>query len=466
MRGPLLGAWSLCVACAPASPAPASPPPDAELVAFLDTNPDPDVVEVSVVVTPAVVEYLPGRPAHVWAYRDASAEGAPARVPGPLLEAKRGDLVIVHAQNELPADGTSIHFHGIRPDAEMDGAHHAMLPGASWEQRFVAKDAGLYWYHPHIRADVQIERGLYGPLVVREGEAQRPPGDRILVLDDVKLGEDGDLAGEWTEDDVLHGRQGNVLLVNGVSSPRLRATAGSRERWRLVNASNGLPFNLELDGRSLTVIGWDGGRIGEPYETQTLLIAPGERYDVLVDIGGKAGDSIALRTAQGAHHGGTTAGLAETILTVAVEDGLPDSAAPAPAPALEALPVVAATPERTFVLGENLGDPYGPFFTINDVVWPFHTPIAGKLGDLEIWRVQNEASGDHPFHLHGMFFQVLDRDGIPEQRLGWKDTVLVPAAGAVRFAVRYDAPGVWMYHCQIPEHAERGMMGDLLVDAP
>jgi FtsP/CotA-like multicopper oxidase with cupredoxin domain len=455
-------AASFCVACAPAPEAPAPREVLPELVPFVDTNPDPNVVEVSLVVTTGSVEYRPDRPAQVWGYRDGAVEGARVRVPGPLLEAKRGDLVIVHARNEMPTDGTSIHFHGIRLDADMDGAHHAMLPGKTWEQSFVAKDAGLFWYHPHIRADVQIERGLYGAVLVREAEAPRSRGDRILVLDDVKLGEDGDLAGAWTEEDILHGRQGNLLLVNGVPHPVVHATRGSRERWRIVNTSNGRIFDLDLDGLPFTVIGWDGGRIGEPYETRTLLVAPGERYDVLVDIPASAGDSIAVRTGA-AHHDGSATEAREEVFSVAVEEGPPVDVAPAPVPVVEPLPVVSETPERLFVLEEDLEDPYGPFFTINQELWPFHTPIEGKLNDLEVWRVENDTNSAHPFHLHGMFFQVLDRDGAPEARLGWKDTVLVSAGSSLRFAVRYDAPGVWMYHCQIPEHAERGMMGDLIV---
>jgi FtsP/CotA-like multicopper oxidase with cupredoxin domain len=73
---------------------------------------------------------------------------------------------------------------------------------------------------------------------------------------------------------------------------------------------------------------------------------------------------------------------------------------------------------------------------------------------------------DHPFHLHGMFFQVLDDEGAPAEPLAWKDTVNVPKEQTLRFAVRYDAAGRWMYHCHILEHAERGMMGELVVEAP
>jgi FtsP/CotA-like multicopper oxidase with cupredoxin domain len=454
----------LCAACAPASPAPVPRKALPEPIPFVDTNPDPDIVEVSLVVSEGSVEYLPNRPAEAWGYLDAAAENHVLRVPGPLIEAKRGDLVIVHARNELPKDGTSIHFHGVRLSSDMDGAHHAMLPGIEWEQRFIAKDAGLFWYHPHIRADVQLERGLYGPLVIRDNGSARTRGERILVLDDVKLGADGNLAGDWSVEDMLHGRQGNVLLVNGIPNAEVRVTAGSRERWRLVNTSNGRLFHLELEGHSFSVMGWDGGFLSEPYETFALTIAPGERYDVLVDIAGNAGDSFALRQV-GGHHG-AAADLSETILTMVVEEGLPVDASPLPSPEVPAIPVSQATPERTFVLEEDLDKPYGPIFTINKEIWPFHTPIEGTLGALEIWRLQNAATGDHPFHLHGMFFQVLDIDGFPSSRLGWKDTVLVPSGATLRFAVRYDEPGVWMYHCQIPEHAERGMMGDLIVAPP
>lgn len=454
----------LCAACAPASSAPTSRKVLPELIPFVDTNPDPDIVEISLLVAEGTVEYLPGRPAHVWGYRDASVEGSLVRVPGPLIEAKQGDLVIVHARNELPKDGTSLHFHGIRLSSDMDGAHHTMLPGEVWEQRFVAKDAGLFWYHPHIRGDVQIERGLHGPLVVRENEASRSPGDRILVLDDVKLDANGALPEQWTKEDILHGRQGNVLLVNGAPNPELRVTAGSRERWRVVNTSNGRLIHLTLDEHVFTVIGWDGGRLGEAYETKTLPISPGERYDVLVDVTGKVGDSFALRT--GVHHAGAAIDSAGTLLTMVIENGSSVNAAPGPALDITPLPISVATPERMFVLEEDLDKPIGPLYTINKELWPFHTPIEGTLGALEVWRVQNAASGDHPFHLHGMFFQVLDIDGVPNSRLGWKDTVLVPSGSALRFAVRYDEPGVWMYHCQIPEHAERGMMGDLIVGPP
>jgi FtsP/CotA-like multicopper oxidase with cupredoxin domain len=86
-----------------------------------------------------------------------------------------------------------------------------------------------------------------------------------------------------------------------------------------------------------------------------------------------------------------------------------------------------------------------------------------SYGATEIWEIVNDAEMDHPFHIHGMFFQVLDVDGTGPDALGLKDTFIVPQATTAHIAVSYDAAGEWMYHCHILEHAERGMMGMLSV---
>jgi FtsP/CotA-like multicopper oxidase with cupredoxin domain len=104
-----------------------------------------------------------------------------------------------------------------------------------------------------------------------------------------------------------------------------------------------------------------------------------------------------------------------------------------------------------------------PVFTINNEAYPNITPVMGAMNTIEVWEVQNESEMDHPFHLHGMEFQVVDPAGATLGSRGWKDTVNVPQLSTVRFAVRFDAPGRWMYHCHILEHAERGMIGELVV---
>lgn len=100
-------------------------------------------------------------------------------------------------------------------------------------------------------------------------------------------------------------------------------------------------------------------------------------------------------------------------------------------------------------------------FTINDKAFPDGLALDAHEGDVEIWSVRNESEMDHPFHLHGHFFRVLDVNGIPPPWLGWKDIVNVPNMSTLRFAVQYGEPGRWMFHGHILEHAERGMMGEL-----
>ena len=127
---------------------------------------------------------------------------------------------------------------------------------------------------------------------------------------------------------------------------------------------------------------------------------------------------------------------------------------------VEALPIDASTPVRKFLLEEEEAETPAdePRFFINKEVFPDVTPVSVGMDDLEIWEVTNDATMDHPFHLHGTFFQVLD-----QPHLGWKDTVNVPQKSTVRYVVRFDNPGMWMFHCHILEHSERGMMGELHV---
>jgi FtsP/CotA-like multicopper oxidase with cupredoxin domain len=196
-------------------------------------------------------------------------------------------------------EATTIHWHGIRVPNGSDGTHatqHLVQPGETFDYQFVAVDAGTFWYHPHHHSDVQIERGLAGALIVR-GDVDVPvDADRIFVLDDVKLEPSGALSDVTDDLDVMLGRQGNVILANGRSGGEIIVRNGARERWRFVNAANGRYFNLQLPDRTFTVIGWDGGLLAEPYSAQTILIAPGERYEVLVEISGVPGEIIPLQT--------------------------------------------------------------------------------------------------------------------------------------------------------------------------
>jgi FtsP/CotA-like multicopper oxidase with cupredoxin domain len=450
---------------------PTPPRETAGLTTLSDQNPDPKIVEVHLVAGITTIEYFPGKPIEVLAYRDGAVEGAVGQVPGPLLEARKGDRVIVHYRNELTVD-TTVHWHGLRLPNASDGTPSSQMPvppGGTYVYSFVAEDDGTFWYHPHMEADVLIERGLYGAVRII-GDSEPPAtADRVFVLDDVKLTGDGELSTDTTPLDVMLGRQGNFLLVNGRMRPSIAARARSRERWRFVNTANGRYFNLTFADRPFLVIAWDGGLLPRPYSTNSLVIAPGERYEVLVTFSQADGDQqFVLRTVHyDRGHNIPDPGPLD-LMQVRVEPNLtPDPGPEAPFVWGEwnPIPVAAATPVRKFELKEEESAAFPKFF-INDQAFPNHTPISGMENEVAVWEIHNDTEMDHPFHLHGMFFQVLDVNGLPPQHRGVKDTVNVPQKSKLRFAVRYGPHGNWMYHCHILEHAERGMMGELRIGTP
>jgi FtsP/CotA-like multicopper oxidase with cupredoxin domain len=457
----LLAIVALATACAEAHD---DAPPSAELVPAVDVDADPAAVEYALVAEVATAEYLPGKPAEVWAYRDENADDGRAGVPGPLLRARLGDAVLVRLRNDLPVP-TTIHWHGVRVPAGADGTSASQVeipPGESYEYAFTAVDAATFWYHPHVEADVQIERGLYGALVVDHPDDPPVDVDRMLVLDDVKLEASGELSEQTNALDLMLGRQGNVLLVNGVQQPTLPARSGTRERWRFVNAANGRYFNLAVEGRTWTVIGGDGGLLPAPLEQDTLLIAPGERYDVVVDLDDAGPLAVQTLHYDRGHDIPDPGPLPLFALDVeAAPPAVPASLGPAGA--VEPLVVDDATPVRSIVLSEDDSDANNPRFMIDGKVFPDHAPVEVALDGLEIWEIVNEAEMDHPFHVHGLFFQLLDARGVPDVSRGWKDTLNIPRESSVRFAIRFDNPGDWMFHCHILEHAERGMMSMLHV---
>ncbi len=433
-----------------------------------DINPDPNIVEVQLVAGPSTIQYLPGSRAQVWAYRDGAVAGSVGTVPGPMLLAKQGDRVIVHLRNELP-EPTTIHWHGLRLPASQDGSaavQTAIQPGGVFTYNFTVLDAGTFWFHPHLSGDVQIEKGLYAPIVVTGSEAIDVAADRYLVLDDVKLRADGQMEDQTNPLDIMMGRQGNVVVVNGQKGATLFVATGTRERWRLLNAANGRYFNLSLPGHSFLVIGWDGGLLPRPYSTDKLLIAPGERYEVLVTFDHPQLELLSLQTLYYDRGHDIPDPGPQDLFKVAY-----DSTGPAPTPPM-ALPSslrtlsrldATGTPVRIFALEEH-ENPTGTLFSINGEEFPKVSPLAAKQGDLEVWEIQGNPEMDHPFHLHGNFFQVLSVDGVPPVNFGLKDTVNVPKGSKLRFAVRHETLGMWMYHCHILEHAERGMMGMLMIE--
>ena len=408
------------------------------------------VVSVELEVREIEWQFVRGRATRAWGYN--------GQVPGPVLEAEVGDVLEVRLKNSLP-EPTMIHWHGLRLLPPMDGTENVQRPvnqGETFTYRFALLDAGTFWYHPHFNETVQLERGLYGALVVRGPGEPQLDGERVLVLDDVALDEEGQIEppGGWKE---RHdGRQGDIRLVNGRQEPELTMAAGVVERWRIVNASSARYVRLSIGDRPFRILGTDGGLIGSPVEAHEVLLTPADRVDLAVGPFSE-GEMVrveALRQDRGTFRRQKR----ETFATLRI-GAVAESRAHVPARLRHIEPLVTGPvePTREIRLGFKVRLNRGVDFTINRESHHRDQPV--HVGELQVWDVVNKTPVDHPFHLHGFFFQVLEVNGDSPAFLSWEDTINVPARGRVRIAwLPDDRPGEWMYHCHILEHHAGGMM--------
>jgi FtsP/CotA-like multicopper oxidase with cupredoxin domain len=370
-------------------------------------------------------------------------------IPGPLIEARVGDTIRARLTNSL-SQPTTIHWHGLRVPAAMDGTasvQPSVEPGESFDYEFTVPDAGTFWYHSHVNETEQLERGLYGPLVVRGPDEPTLDADRVLMLDDLKLDADGRLAPFGDEHELHEGREGDVRLVNGRQEPELAIAGGQVERWRIVNAANTRFMRLSIGGRPFSILGSDGGLIAAPVEATEVLVTPGERVELAV---GPFAEGEVLELEALPYDRGRGEPRRERLATIRVGPTKASSASlPDVLREIESLTDDGSETTRTVSMKALMHGGHGQ--RDEDV----------RVGELQVWNLVNETSQDHPFHLHGFFFQVLD-DGVP----AWKDTVNVPQKESVRIAWLPDnRPGEWMYHCHILEHHAMGMMAHFSVVA-
>jgi FtsP/CotA-like multicopper oxidase with cupredoxin domain len=397
------------------------------------------VVSVELTARETPWEFAPGR-----MIRGFTCDGS---VPGPLVEANVGDELRVRLTNELPQP-TTIHWHGVRVPAAMDGTEDVqrpVRPGETFEYRFVVPDAGTFWYHSHVNETEQLERGLYGALVVRGPGEPALDGEQVLLFDDLKLDEDGDVAPFGDHHELHEGREGDVLLVNGREQPELEIAAGQIERWRIVNAANTRFVRLSVGGRPFAILGTDGGLLPAPLQATEVLVTPGDRVELAV---GPFAEGEELEIEALPYDRGRGEPRRDRFATLRVGAAAPSHASiPETLRPIEPLVRNGAEPTRTVSMKALM---HGGHHQHDEPV---------RVGDLQVWDLVNETSQDHPFHLHGFFFQVLDENGEPPATLSWEDTVNVPRQGRVRIAwLPDDRPGKWMYHCHILEHHAMGMM--------
>ena len=420
--------------------------------AFKGAQPDPNrrVVVVDLEAHETEWSIAPGATIQAWAFN--------GQVPGPVIEGRVGDVLEVRLTNRLP-EPTAIHWHGLRLPASMDGTEmvqRLVQPGESFTYRFKLLDAGTFWYHPHANETVQLERGLYGALIVRGEGEPKLDREQVLVLDDVKLDRKGRIAKfggfvQWHD-----GREGDARLVNGKVEPTLDIAAGQVERWRVVNASSARYVRLSIGGIPFRLLGTDGGLLEAPVTVNDVLLAPGDRADIAVGPFAE-GREIAV---QALRYWRTTIKRRkdERFATLRVGSVQPSTAVlPERLRVIEALAPSSARPNRTVDFGIKYSLRRGMDFVVNGERHNVDAPV--KIGELQVWDVVNSTLMDHPFHLHGYFFQVLSVNGEPPAWRSWEDVVNLPPKSTTRIAwMPDDRPGSWMYHCHILEHHASGMM--------
>ena len=417
-----------------------------------------------IIAAPTRLTLIDGRRLDVWAYN--------GQVPGPILRIRRGETLRVRFTNRLPQP-TTVHWHGVRVPNRMDGVpgvtQPPIPPGGSFVYEFAVKDAGTFWFHPHVRSSEQVERGLFGVLIVEDREPPRFSREIVWVLDDWLLGADGQIAPAFnTRHDLAHdGRWGNVVTVNGRAQATEMVAEGERIRLRIVNVANGRVFAPDFSGLEASVIAFDGLYTDRPLATSGLEIAPGNRVDIDLRIpAGLAGghfeivDRFTRRPLR----------IADIIVADEVQT-TPKLDLPLGSPFPRWPSAASAQPAEVLRLNARAGGPFGIEWTISEAAFRHeegmhvhHAAYRLPRGRWAKLRFANESFRLHPMHLHGQFFYVVARNGERVDEGHWRDTVLVHPKETVDVALRPEDPGLWMLHCHILEHAESGMM--TLVEVP
>lgn len=404
---------------------------------------------------------------------DSAAWGFNGTSPGPTLRVRPGDLLRIRLVNQLEQT-TNLHTHGmhVSPQGNGDNSFVNVEPGTSFDYEIrVPADhpVGTFWYHPHHHGTVadQIFAGLVGALLV-DGGPVLAPRERVLLITDTTL----DAAGGVADADPMSrmmGREGALVLVNGQHQPVIAVASGAVERWRIINGCTSRVLALRLQGHRLTHAAFDGRFLPSPTVRDLVVLAPGNRADLLVQPAAPGQYSLISEAynrgsmmGRGMMNGGSVVSGQVTVATLAVTGpaGTP-ATLPAALPA-PPLPPGPAVRERQLTFAMNMGMSVGGMmsFTIDGRTFdPGRDDQTIQLGSVEEWTVINTSPMVHPFHLHVWPAHVLaDSTGTPP--IGrQQDVVLVPARGWVRLRIAFsDFPGRSVYHCHILDHEDAGMM--------
>lgn len=423
-------------------------------------------------------------------------------IMAPTIILNKHQNVTMRVKNNL-SDTTTIHWHGMHVAPQNDGGPHiTILPGKEWSPSFEVLDhASTHWYHPHLHYKTydQVQMGIAGFIIVRDSLEAAINLPRKYGVDDFPIAIQSKGIDANNQIITAHTALDSTVLINGTYKPFLNAPK-QVIRLRLLNGSPERVYNIGFsNNQSFYQIGGDGGLLSAPVALTRLLIAPGERAEILINLADVAGSSIQLMNygteIPNARYGAAQPGMGagQTIpgytsnplnganfallnIQIGSATSNPVTSIPSSLIAHNPWPAASAQATRNLVfMSMNMGPGAinGPF-TINDAhfdmdVINFKVPF----NNIEIWELRNQTPIAHPFHIHNVSFYILDINGAapPANMRGRKDVVLVPGGnGVVRFITKFEdffndtLP--YMYHCHMLTHEDDGMMGQFVVNSP
>ena len=417
---------------------------------------------------------------------------------GPTLRLKDGENIKINVKNTI-GETTSLHWHGLHLPASQDGGPHQPIEnGATRTSQFQVKQkAASFWYHSHQlhKTAPHVWQGLAGMIIVDDAESDtldlpREYGvdDIPVVLQDRRFSNDGEMYYDPSRHDRMMGMVGSIPFANGTISAFVEAKS-TLLRLRILNGANASTYNLGFsDNRPFKQIATDGGLLEAPFETNNIILSPGERAEIVVDVSGN--ENFILQSRSTSSSGGMGMGMMRqgmgrmmnsgnsevfNFLEIRPSESLKSSSnVPTKLTEIERIAPSKAVKTRRFMLEMTMGPMMmlgiGNSHTINDRAMKINRidEVVAK-NSIEIWEIGNTSPIPHPFHIHDVQFQILDRGGNrphPGER-GLKDTVLVNPGEMVRVIAQfseYSDPDIpYMYHCHILEHEDAGMMGQFTV---
>lgn len=407
---------------------------------------------MELVAQPVQAQILPeGEPA-------TAMLGFNGSTPGPVLRARQGEVFDIRFLNRI-SEGSAVHWHGLRLDNAMDGVpgmtQDIVEPGATFEYRFRAPDAGTFWYHSHNRSWEQVARGLYGPLIVEEETPPDVDHDLVVMVDDWRMTEGGALAGGFDNmhDQAHQGRLGNYARALVVPDAAVRR--GDRVRLRLINVATDRIFPLELEGIGGKLVALDGMPLSQTQAVSNLVLAPAQRADIIGDVTSAGQIALVLPGRDGPYVLGE-------IPVVGVNTTRQPTDIPALPPNKTAQPDMDTAVPLTLTMEGGAMSRRMMQGMMGGGIWafngqsgltdtPFHRFERGQTARI---RLVNDTRFPHGIHLHGHHFHEVGTDGTPG---ALRDTTLVAAGETRDIICVFDNPGKWLLHCHMLGHQAAGM---------